>query len=97
MVTILQWLAAVGMAPVARRRSPSSRRGFSLLEMLAVVAVSGVILWAAGTLTVSLLNLRAARRAEHDVHRSLLMLQQQWRQDVHAAVRGSISGEGAQL
>lgn len=84
----------------ARRESEGSvkgvkgvHRGASLLEMLVVIAVSGTILWGAGTLTVSLLNLRAARRAEHDVHRSLLMLQQQWRTDVRAATQGAVEEE----
>ncbi|MCE9556151.1 MAG: prepilin-type N-terminal cleavage/methylation domain-containing protein [Planctomycetes bacterium] len=76
---------------------PKARRGFSLLEMLVVIAVSGTLLWGAGTLTVSLLNLRAARRAEHDVHRSLLMLQQQWRTDVRAATQGEIEENGTRL
>lgn len=80
-------------SPVTR----STRRGFSLLEMLVVIAVSGTLLWAAGTLTVSLLNLRAARRAEHDVHRSLLMLQQQWRTDVRAVTQGVVEERGTRL
>lgn len=82
---------------VGAKGAKSTRRGFSLLEMLVVIAVSGTILWAAGTLTVSLLNLRAARRVEHDVHRSLLMLQQQWRTDVRAATQGVIEGDGTRL
>lgn len=72
-----------------------SRRAYTLLEMLVVIAVGAVVIGIASTLAVSLLDLRGKRRAEHEASRCMLELQQQWRTDVRSAMRGVVGQDGA--
>jgi len=71
------------------------RRGYSLLEMMAILAVGGMVMTMAGMLAVSLLKVRDVRRSEHDVNRAMLTLQQQWRTDVRGVLQGAVDQGGA--
>ncbi|MCE9546155.1 MAG: type II secretion system GspH family protein [Planctomycetia bacterium] len=67
------------------RCHPPRRSAFTLLEMVVAIAVTGVVLTAAGSLTMSLLRLRDARVEAHHVAASIARLDRQWRVDIRSA------------
>jgi prepilin-type N-terminal cleavage/methylation domain-containing protein len=70
------------------------RRGFTLIEMLVVIAVSGALMAVAVGLLHTMIRLEHGSREELRERTAMMRLADQFRRDVHAATQFTPPGEG---
>ncbi len=77
--------------------SPMKRRAFTLIEMVAVIAVSSAVMGVGVVMLIALLKSEGSSRRHLDYCKSLNRLDEQFRADVHAAAAARLDASGDDL